>query len=159
MCQALGQVMEKMDMILHSGSSLFSKASFPDFSTLLWHCRKGCRSGLIRAAPTALFCSPYFYAPLCEAGEIAYSPWEPSDSNICLPTSQDEYVRSDMNWIFTLLHTNARCCLYPVPQRHEGSQGKKNVYFGCVLMTVITAPFQKEGHPFNKHLLRVYSNG
>lgn len=30
---ALGQMMEKMDTILHLGSSLFSKVSFPNFST------------------------------------------------------------------------------------------------------------------------------
>lgn len=64
-----------------------------------------------------------------------------------------------MNWIFTLLHTNARCYLYPVPQRHGGRQEMKNIYFGSILMTVIITPFQKEGHPFNKYLLHAYSNG
>lgn len=36
--------------------------------------------------------------------------------------------------------------------------GRKVVYSGHVLMTVITAPFQKEGHLFNKHLLHACSN-
>lgn len=62
-----------------------------------------------------------------------------------------------MNWIFTLLHTNSRCYLYPIPRRYR--EAEKVVYLGRDLTTVITAPFQKEGHLFNKHLLRACSNG